>query len=261
MEESSVWRPYLSTFLGLMFAQGGVPVNARSCKHLISILGEEYEAARLKLKNPHGRPLKGSKPAPKAKASSKRKKAVEEDEDVNERSRKKAKQPSSGKDDLDEVDEQDDEPPAKAKIVPKLLLAVKWDSVDGIDPTGWWISEKLDGVRYVRDLGSLFSHNADLWNSNLRTYFDGKRMISRLGNPFAPPKWFLESMNPHIAVLPSLTFSRATQGRHPGWRAFRWERTIPIDRLYRQDYQLPSLAGNDLPGLPCPSRLITFHYS
>ncbi len=26
-----------------------------------------------------------------------------------------------------------------------------------------------------------------------RTYYDGTKMISRLGNPFAPPEWFLES--------------------------------------------------------------------
>jgi hypothetical protein len=26
-----------------------------------------------------------------------------------------------------------------------------------------------------------------------RTYYDGKQMISRLGNPFMPPKWFLDS--------------------------------------------------------------------
>ena len=28
---------------------------------------------------------------------------------------------------------------------PKLLLAKTWD--ESIDPTGWWISEKYDGVR------------------------------------------------------------------------------------------------------------------
>ena len=28
-----------------------------------------------------------------------------------------------------------------------LLLAVKWHFERGVDPTGWWVSEKLDGVR------------------------------------------------------------------------------------------------------------------
>ena len=32
---------------------------------------------------------------------------------------------------------------------PPLLLAEKWDSV--IDPTGYWLSEKLDGVRAFWD--------------------------------------------------------------------------------------------------------------
>jgi len=137
-------------------------VNARSCKHLKSLLGEAYEAARMKLKNPHGPPQKSSKSASKTKTTSKRKKAVaDEDEGVDERPGKKVKKPAAStsnakgkskvksededevEDDADEVDEK----PAKKKI-PELLLAVKWDIVDGHDPTGWWISEKLDGVRY-----------------------------------------------------------------------------------------------------------------
>jgi DNA ligase-1 len=56
---------------------------------------------------------------------------------------------------------------------PDLLLAVKWDLEKGIDPTGWWVSEKLDGVR---------------------VFYDGKKgtMVSRLGNAFTPPDWFIE---------------------------------------------------------------------
>lgn len=27
-----------------------------------------------------------------------------------------------------------------------------------------------------------------------RTYYDGTQMISRLGNPFTPPKWLLEKL-------------------------------------------------------------------
>jgi len=60
-----------------------------------------------------------------------------------------------------------------------LLLANKWDIETGPDPTGWWISEKLDGVR---------------------TYYDGKRMISRLGNPFTPPDWFLEKLPEDVTL-------------------------------------------------------------
>src|SRR5947208_2276139 len=50
---------------------------------------------------------------------------------------------------------------------PPLLLAESWDNVT--DPTGWWQSEKLDGVR---------------------AYFDGTQLWSRLGNRFHAPAWF-----------------------------------------------------------------------
>ncbi len=56
-------------------------------------------------------------------------------------------------------DDDDDGPP--------ILLAHKWEN--DVDLTGWWISEKLDGVR---------------------AYWDGERFISRLGNEFFAPKWF-----------------------------------------------------------------------
>lgn len=49
----------------------------------------------------------------------------------------------------------------------KVLLAKKW--TEGQDPTGWWLSEKYDGVR---------------------AYWDGKEFWSRLGNRFYAPDWF-----------------------------------------------------------------------
>jgi DNA ligase-1 len=54
-----------------------------------------------------------------------------------------------------------------------VLLAERWDGLQ--DPTGWWMSEKLDGVR---------------------AYWDGKTFLSRLGNPYLAPEWF-------VAGLPS----------------------------------------------------------
>ncbi|KNC54095.1 DNA ligase [Thecamonas trahens ATCC 50062] len=50
-----------------------------------------------------------------------------------------------------------------------LLLPRKWELERGDDPTGWWLSEKLDGVR---------------------AYWDGSAFYSRLGNQFnAPPEF------------------------------------------------------------------------
>lgn len=99
-----------------LIRQGGAPVNARTCKHLKGLLGEEYENARLFLKNPDG-------PQPKVKS----------------RGKGKAKATGQGEGDDD----------GDGKSVPQLLLANKWDLDNGIDPTGWWISEKLDGVRFI----------------------------------------------------------------------------------------------------------------
>ncbi|KAH7338308.1 hypothetical protein B0J17DRAFT_661935 [Rhizoctonia solani] len=128
--------------------QGGVPINARSCKHIKSILGEEYEAARMKLKNPHGSASssKDSRPAKRAKKDS-------------------GSSTANGGN--------------GSKVVPQLLLAVKWDLATGCDPTGWWMSEKLDGVR---------------------VYYDGKKMWSRLGNPFTPPQEFLDRLPKDVTL-------------------------------------------------------------
>ncbi len=93
-----------------------MPVNARSCKHLRNLLGEGYENARLLWKNPDG---------PQVKTTGRGKGRIKD----------------SGN------EEGDGDSPGKS--VPALLLANKWDLDDGPDPTGWWISEKLDGVRWV----------------------------------------------------------------------------------------------------------------
>ncbi|KAF8201141.1 hypothetical protein K438DRAFT_2015518 [Mycena galopus ATCC 62051] len=114
--------------------QAGAPVDARTCKHLRELLGDTYETARLKWRNPNG---PAPKPASKAKPKSKSKK-------------KKA---------------------ATTKMMTTTTM--------GPDPTGWWISEKLDGVR---------------------TFYDGKGMVSRLGNPFTPPQWFLDKLPKNVTL-------------------------------------------------------------
>jgi DNA ligase-1 len=54
---------------------------------------------------------------------------------------------------------------------PPLLLAERWDGTQ--DPGGWWLSEKLDGVR---------------------AYWDGKEFITRQGNRYLAPGWFTEGL-------------------------------------------------------------------
>jgi DNA ligase-1 len=54
---------------------------------------------------------------------------------------------------------------------PPLLLAETWDT--SRDLAGWWMSEKLDGVR---------------------AYWDGKQFLSRLGNVYHAPEWFVSGL-------------------------------------------------------------------
>jgi len=60
---------------------------------------------------------------------------------------------------------------------PSLLLAKTW--TEKMDPTGYWMSEKLDGIRA-------------LWNGSVFT--------SRLGNSFSAPDWFKEALPKHISL-------------------------------------------------------------
>ncbi len=63
----------------------------------------------------------------------------------------------------------------KAKLNgPKILLAQPW--TPDVDPTGWWQSEKLDGVRAA-------------WN--------GSQFITRQGNVYQAPDWFTADLPKH----------------------------------------------------------------
>jgi DNA ligase-1 len=58
-----------------------------------------------------------------------------------------------------------------AAAAPPLLLAERWDGSANL--AGWWMSEKLDGVR---------------------GYWNGKVFISRLGNELHAPDWFVAGL-------------------------------------------------------------------
>lgn len=60
---------------------------------------------------------------------------------------------------------------AGASAAPPLLLAHAWEN--DVDLSGWWMSEKLDGVR---------------------AYWDGHRFWSRQGNEFLAPDFFVEGL-------------------------------------------------------------------
>lgn len=89
--------------------------------------------------------------------------------------------------------------PATQPKAPKLLLAETWDA--RIDIAGWWLSEKLDGVRA-------------LW--------DGTCFLSRRGNVFHAPSWFTASL-PNVPLDGELWLAR---------KAF--QRTVGIVRRHDQ---------------------------
>jgi DNA ligase-1 len=81
---------------------------------------------------------------------------------------------------------------------PPLLLAEKWDNA--ADLSDWWMSEKLDGVR---------------------AYWDGKQFLSRQGNLYHAPQWFIEGL-PSVPLDGELWIDRK-----------KFQRTVGIVR--RQD--------------------------
>jgi DNA ligase-1 len=81
---------------------------------------------------------------------------------------------------------------------PPVLLAESWDNTT--DLTDWWMSEKLDGVR---------------------AYWDGKQFLSRQGNIYHAPDWFVDGL-PAVPLDGELWIDRK-----------KFQRTVSIVR--RQD--------------------------
>jgi DNA ligase-1 len=123
----------------------GGPIDRRTCKHLKAHCGEANEMARIGMFNP------ASKQAPQAKpvtaSASDEKRIVERAESQGRKLRQDEKTKLNG---------------------PPILLAHSFEDAN-IDPTNWWYSEKLDGVR---------------------AYWNGKDFLSRQGNVFHAPDWF-----------------------------------------------------------------------
>ena len=111
----------------------GAPIGMRTCKHLRAYLSDACETVRVG--------AAGSQPRAAAKKS----------------------RSSSGAASSATTGDEGTAPP--------ILLAHKWETDH--DPTGWWMSEKLDGIR---------------------AYWDGETFVSRLGNRFFAPDWFVEDL-------------------------------------------------------------------
>jgi len=77
---------------------------------------------------------------------------------------------------------------------PQLMLANVHDIKSGINLNHYWVSEKYDGVR---------------------AYWDGKRLISRQGNEYHAPRWFVEHF-PNIPLDGELWMGRGLFDRLSG---------------------------------------------
>jgi DNA ligase-1 len=68
-------------------------------------------------------------------------------------------------------------------------LAHKWEP--SVDPTGWWLSEKLVPLSFLASTtpsGQLTSARTQTFGQDgVRAYWNGKAFISRLGNAFYAP--------------------------------------------------------------------------
>jgi DNA ligase-1 len=92
-----------------------------------------------------------------------------------------------------------------------------------VDPAGWLVSEKLDGVRA-------------LW--------DGRSLVFRSGLPIAAPAWFVEVLPKDVALDGELWIGRGQFEALSG----TVRKAVPVDAEWRSlSYQL-----FDLPGAPGP---------
>jgi DNA ligase-1 len=153
--QGSAATPYILTNTGGVLSctcpawrNQSVPIERRTCKHLRKYCGEDAEKERLGGEIPERASV-----LRRAKSST----SVENGE-------------------ADDGEEQSG---------PPLLLAHSW--TNDIDLTGWWMSEKLDGVR---------------------AYWDGKRFISRQGNTYMAPDWFIEDLPGDVHLDGELWLSR-----------------------------------------------------
>ena len=114
-----------------------LPIESRTCKHLRKLRGDAAESERVG----HDASTKPARAAGAPAGSA--------------RARK---------------------PAATKEGAPPVLLAHTFaDMEPPVDPAGWWLSEKLDGVR---------------------AWWDGTRFLSRLGNPYLAPDWFTAELPP-----------------------------------------------------------------
>ena len=156
----------------MAWTRQSLPIDVRTCKHLVSTLGVEVERARVGDGNMPTKFRNGAKgaPAPKVRKTP--------------TPTAPAKSPGCGCEDGKVCDVSHDpatcpcvqcttaEEAARKKAA-QVLLAESWDG--DMDPTGWWVSIKKDGLRAI---------------------WDGQEFLSRNGNVFYAHPSFKSEMPP-----------------------------------------------------------------
>jgi DNA ligase-1 len=105
---------------------------------------------------------------------------------------------------------------AATEIAPALVLADVYRNT--IDPAGYWVSEKLDGVR---------------------AYWDGRQLYFRSGHPVSAPAWFTRDF-PTVPLDGELWLGRGAFERLSGIV----RKAEPVDAEWRQvNYMLFELPG------------------
>lgn len=159
------------------------PEKSRTCAHLKTLLGEEYESVRTRLAKTHcsasslkrttsNRSLKrsasdafsGTPPSASLSAT------PDADPDVFPYSTS-TKSPKKINKYFGMFNERDNGGPRGLNGAAPLLLALKWPETK--NPEGYWLSEKLDGVR---------------------AWWNGEKMYARSGRAWNPPKWFKDRL-------------------------------------------------------------------
>lgn len=157
-----------------------LPINKRSCKHLVEYLGADFLARHTgtEIKTEKATESKKKKNEDSAESKGKKKRKREE-KGVNEekvekgdsaeakKKRKREEKREKGK----KVEKEKGENGEKEEVVEvKVLLAKKWDE-EKHEVVNWWVSEKLDGLRAF-------------WNGAK------KMLLTRNGNRIHAPDWF-----------------------------------------------------------------------
>lgn len=201
-------------------------MRLRSCAHLSNVLGDAYESARMTLKwlpeTPskrrgsvhHARQRLDQYFSPESPSPSKKRRS----------SVPSTPSKSSGNHDLllpNAPEEIFITAEGEKRVVGRrdervlLLLASTWpertrpayqSASSAIDPTGWWVSEKLDGVR---------------------AFWDGVHLWSRRGKEWNAPQWFLDGLPSDLPLDGELWIGRGlfeyTSGVCRSNRQSEWE--------------------------------------